>query len=60
MICMKDSSLRVFCKLFQSFAAENWKEKRPNEVRAFLATRKMYLLERRLRVGTATGINDFR
>lgn len=53
-----DSSLRDVCKL--SFAAENWKERRPNEVRAFVATREMYLLELRLSVGTAIDIKELR
>jgi hypothetical protein len=38
--------------LFQSLAAENWKERLPKEVSA-LGTIEIYLLERVLQVGVA-------
>lgn len=47
-----DSNLRDFCKLFQSFAAENLKEERPKEVQALVESKEIYLLERRLNTGT--------
>jgi hypothetical protein len=39
--------------LFQSLAAENWKERRPNEVLALGVTNEIYLLDGMLRVGVA-------
>jgi hypothetical protein len=42
---------RFFCNSFQSLAAENWKERRPNEVLALEMISEIYLLERVLRVG---------
>ena len=47
-------SFRDFCSSFQSLASENWKERRPKEELALGVTSKIYLLERRLRVGAAT------
>ena len=52
MIETVDSNLRDFCTVFQSFAAENLKEERPKEVQAFVGSREIYLLERRLNTGT--------
>ena len=52
MIETVDSNLRDFCKVFQSLTAENVKEKRPKEVRAFVGSREINLLERRLNTGT--------
>ena len=48
------------CNSFQSLAAENWKEWRPKEVRAFGVTREMYPLERRIRVGRAEVTREHR
>ena len=41
------------CNSFQSQAAENWNERRPNEVLALGMISEIYLLERVLRVGVA-------
>uniref|UniRef100_A0A674DMR5 N-acetylglutamate synthase n=1 Tax=Salmo trutta TaxID=8032 RepID=A0A674DMR5_SALTR len=47
-----------FCNLFQSLAAENWKERRPKEELALGVTSEIYLLERLLRVGGALPSKD--
>ena len=44
----------------QSQAAENWKERRPNEVLAFGMISEIYLLERVLRVGVAIVTSELR
>ena len=46
-------SFSDFCNSFQSFAAENWKDRRPKEELALGVTSEIYLLERVLRVGAA-------
>jgi hypothetical protein len=46
--------------LFQSLAAENWKERRPKEVLALGMTREMYLLESVLRVGVVNVTSELR
>ena len=43
----------VNCNLFQSLAAENWKERRPKKVLSLGMTSAIYLLERGLHVGVA-------
>ena len=54
------SSFSDFCSLFQSVAAENWKERRPNEELAMGVTSEIYLLERVLRVGAAMVTSELR
>jgi hypothetical protein len=48
---LKVSNFSEFCNSFQSLAAENWKERQPNEVLALGMISEIYLLERVLRVG---------
>ena len=57
---MKVSNFRDLCNMFQSLAAENWKESRPNEELVLGVTSEMYLLERVLRVGTTMVTNELR
>ena len=47
---IKVSNFSDFCNSFQSLAAENWKERRPNEVLALGMISEMHLLECMLRV----------
>ena len=47
------SSFRDFCSSIQSLAAENWKERRPNEELVLGVTSEIYLLECVLRVVAA-------
>jgi hypothetical protein len=47
------SSLRDFCNLSHSLAAENWKKRRPKEELALGMTSEIYLLECMLRLGAA-------
>ena len=54
------SSFRDFCSSFQSLAAENWKERRPNKELALVVTSKIYLLERVLRVDAAMVTSELR
>ena len=54
------SSFSDFCSLFQSLAAENWNEKRPNEGLALRVPSKIYLLEHGLRVGAAMVTSELR
>ena len=54
------SSFRDFCSLFQSLAAENWKERRPKEELVLGVTREIYLLERVLQVGDAMVTSELR
>ena len=49
-----------FCNLFQSLAAENWEERRPNEVLALGMTSEIYLLESVLWVGFAMVTSELR
>ena len=49
------SSFRDFCSLFQSLAAENWKERRPKGELILGVTREIYLLERVVQVGWCYG-----
>ena len=42
----KSLQFRDFCSLFQSLAAENWKERQPKEELALEVTSEIYLLER--------------
>jgi hypothetical protein len=49
-----------FCSLFQSLAAENWKERRPKEELSLWVTSEIYLLERVLRVGAAMVTSELR
>ena len=53
------SSIEV-CSLFQSLAAENWKERRPKEDLALGVTSEIYLLERVLQVGAAIVTSELR
>jgi hypothetical protein len=46
--------------LFQSLSAENWKERRPNEVLALGTTSEIYLLERVLRVDVVIVTSELR
>ena len=54
------SSFRDFCSLFQSLAAENWKERWPKDELALGVTSEIYLLERVLRVGAAMVTSELR
>ena len=54
------SSVRDFCSLFQSLAAENWKERRPKKELVLGVTREIYLLERVLQVGAAMVNSELR
>ena len=54
------SSFRDFCSLFQSLAAENWKERRPNKELVLGVSREIYLLERVLQVGDAMVTSELR
>ena len=54
------SSSRDFCSLFQSLAAENWKERRPKEELVLRVTRDIYLLERVLQVDPAVVTSELR
>ena len=47
------SSFSDFCNSFQLLAAENWKERWPNEELALGVTSEIYLLEHVLQVGAA-------
>ena len=53
-------SFRDFCSSFQSFAAENWKERQPKEELALGVTSEIYLLERVLRAGAAVVTSELR
>ena len=57
---IKVSNFRDFCNSFQSQAAENWKERRPNEVLALGMISEIHLLERVQRVGVAIVTSDLR
>jgi hypothetical protein len=46
--------------LFQSQAAETWKERQPKEVLALGMTSEIYLLERVLRVGVVIVSSELR
>ena len=48
-----------FCNSFQSQAAENWNERRPNEVLT-LGMSEIHLLERVLGVGVAIVTSELR
>ena len=50
---IKVPNFRDFCNSFQSQAAENWKERQPNEVLALGVISEIHLLERVLQVGVA-------
>ena len=56
----KSLQLNDFCNSFQSQAAENWKERRPNEVLALGMVSEIHLLERVLRVGVAIVTSELR
>ena len=59
----REENVSIFRDLwssFQSLAAENWKESRPNAELALGVTSEMYLLERVLRVGTAMVTSELR
>ena len=49
-----------FCSSFQSLAAENWKERRPNEKLDLGVTNEIYLLGCVLRVGAAMVTSELR
>ena len=55
---IKVSNFSNFCNSFQSLAAENWKERRPDEVLGII--REIYLLERVLRVGVVIVTSELR
>ena len=57
---IKVSNFRDFCNSFQSQAAENWKERRPNEVLALGMISEIHLLERVLQVGVAIVTSELR
>jgi hypothetical protein len=50
----------LFCNYFQSLAAENWKDRWPNEELALRVTSEIYLLEHVLRVGAAMVTSELR
>ena len=54
------SSFSNFCNSFQSLVAENWKERRPNEVLALEMISEINLLERVLRVGVVIVTSELR
>ena len=54
------SSFNDFCNLFQSLAAEKWKERQPNEELALGVTSEIYQLEHVLRVGAAMVTSELR
>ena len=54
------SSFSDFCNLFQTLAAENWKERQPNEELALGVTSEIYLLEHVLQVGAALVTSELR
>jgi hypothetical protein len=54
------SNFSDFFNSFQSLAAKNWKERRPNEVLALGITSEIYLLECVLRVGIAMVTSELR
>ena len=54
------SSFSDFCNLFQSLAAENWKERRPKGVLALGMTSEIYLLEHLLRGGVVIVTSELR
>ena len=54
------SSFSDFCSLFQSLAAENWKERRPKQELALGVTSEIYLLECVLQVGAAMVTSELR
>jgi hypothetical protein len=55
-----NKSLQLFCNSFQSLAAENWKERRPNEVLALGMISDLYLLEHVQRVGVVIVTSELR
>ena len=56
----KSPQLQRFFNSFQSQAAENWKERWPNEVLALGMISEIHLLERMLRVGVAIVTSELR
>ena len=52
--------LHRFLQFVHSLTAENWKERRPNEVLALGMTSEIYLLERVLRVGVVIVTSELR
>ena len=46
--------------MFQSLAAENWKERRPKKELVLGVIREIYLLERMLQVGAAMVTSELR
>ena len=63
--CLKLRKVRVssfsdFCSSLQSLAAENWKERQPNEEFALGVTRETFLLEHVLQVGAAMVTSELR
>jgi hypothetical protein len=57
---VREINFSDFCNLFQSLAAENWQERRPNEVLALGMISELYLLERVLRMGVAIVTSELR
>ena len=57
---MKVSNFSDFCNSFQSLAAENCKERQPNEGLALGMISEIYLLERVLRVGVVIVTSELR
>ena len=57
---IKVSNFSDFCHSFQSLAAENWKERRPNEVLGLGMISEIYLLDRVLRVGVVIVTSELR
>ena len=58
--CLKLVREISLCNSFQSQAAENWEERRPNEVLALGMISEIHLLERVLRVGVAIVTSELR
>ena len=60
MMDMRVSSFSDICSLFQSLAAENWKERRLKKELALGLTSEIFLLKRMLRVGDAMVTSELR
>ena len=55
-----EGNISLQLQRFQSLAAENWKERRPNEVLALGMISEIFLLERVLRVGVVIVTSELR
>jgi hypothetical protein len=59
-MAVRVSSFSDFCSLFESLAADNWKERLLKEELALGVTSEIYLLEHVLRVGAAMVTSELR